>query len=529
MGMDDVSALAVGGAAGAAGGVGAEGAAVGAGGATCRAIDFPAFVAGDVAADVVVCGGGPTGMAAAWAASRCGASVVLMERADYLGGVLPQCVHDGFGLYAEGESLTGPRYAKLLEGRLAQTDAAVALETSVLGFARNDAGEVLVSCVGPRFGGPATVRARSVVVATGCRERTRGQLRVPGTRPAGVMTAGCAQYMMNIRNQKPGTSAVVLGSGDIGLIMARRMKLEGIDVRMVLGQEATGLYRNHVQCIREMGIPIRYGWTVLSVHGRGRLKGVMVAPMAPDGSVDRARREYVRCNVLLVAAGLIPELDFDGLDTFDLQAEGPLFLAGNASHIHDLVDGAVSEGVAAGSRAARYAAADASGDAAAGSPSAPFAVPADVARAAGMSVPEGMHSDVAGRAGARDVLESGVISELCSGCPAGCLVQVKMEGSRVVSVEGGTCDKSVQVVTDMLENPKRLFTGTVRCNDGAGGRLLPVVSSAPVPIESLFAIARACRRIAVGAPVAVDDVVAANVCGLGVDLLATSDVSQVGA
>ena len=153
--------------------------------------------------DVVVIGGGPAGMAAAWAAARCGAKTVLLERMPNLGGVLPQCVHDGFGLYSEGESMTGPRYALTWKEKLAETDAAIALSTAAFKMQTAKAG-ITLSCVGPGFGGAAEITAGTVILATGCRERSRGQLKIPGTRPAGIMTAGTAQYMMNIQNQLPG-------------------------------------------------------------------------------------------------------------------------------------------------------------------------------------------------------------------------------------------------------------------------------------------------------------------------------------
>lgn len=472
--------------------------------------------------DVVVCGGGPAGMAAALAASRCGASVLLLERGATLGGVLPQCVHDGFGLYLAGESMTGPRFAELLDERVRAASVEIALETNVLSLAE-DAGGLLLVCSGLRFGGAARIHARAVVIATGCRERTLGQLRIPGTRPAGILTAGAAQQMVNVRNRMPGDKVVILGSGDVGLIMARRLKIEGADVRMVVGQEATGLYRNHVQCIREMGISFRYGWTVSSVHGRGRLKGVTVAPLNGDGSVDGERREYVRCNTLLVAAGLIPDLDIDGLDAV-LGGPSPVFLAGNAAQIHDVVDGAVAEGLRIGAKAAWRA----------------IRPGADAVRA--QKAAEDIEAYVGARMGregaranleasgaldafgerderllARDVIGKGRVPARCSGCPAGCAVEVVFCGDGASEVEGCRCEAGRETVLQSFAEPRRIFTGTVR----SGSSLLPVRTSDVVPVDCFGRLAKICRRMSLEGPVNADEVVAANVGDLEVDLLAS--------
>lgn len=463
--------------------------------------------------DVLVCGGGPAGMAAAWAASRCGAKVLLAERDVSLGGVLPQCVHDGFGLYAEGESLTGPRYAQLLSDRLASSSADVALDTAVLGMGLDDDGVVSVMCSGLSVGGAATIRARSVVVATGCRERTRGQLRIPGTRPAGVMTAGCAQYLMNVRNRMPGTKVVVLGTGDVGLIMARRMKLEGAEVRMVLGKEATGLYRNYVQCIQEMDIPFRIGWTVCSIHGRGRLKGVTIAPLDPEGHPDMSEKRYIRCNTLLLAAGLIPERDIDGLSGFDAESgEGPVYLAGNVSSIHDLADGAAQEGARIGVLAARRASESASFS---------FRLSDDVSRMLDMPIVEGA-KDFGDGAGAWK--GSSEFRRRCTGCPASCEVSVTIDPDAGIRVGGCACERGEEIVVATIRNPERVFTGTVKCAPSLDRMLLPVRSASPIPVARLVEVARAARKVRIASPVHADEVVAENVGGLGVDLLASCAV-----
>lgn len=302
--------------------------------------------------DVAVIGGGAAGLAAAAAAARAGASTLLVEREVYLGGVLPQCVHDGFGLYVYGENLTGPEYARRWIAELEASGAKWATATSVTRLERAEgAGGFLLQAVGMPLGGPRSIFAKAVVIAGGCREVTRGQLRIPGTRPEGIYTAGTAQYMVNIEGKLPGHEVVILGGGDIGLIMARRMELSGAHVRMLVAKEATGLVRNHRRCIEPFGIETRYGWGVSEIRGRERLEGVVVAPFAEDGSIDSGRSEFVECDTLLISCGLVPERElFEGVEG----APG-LFVTGNAESVHDLVDRVSVEALSIGARAAAFA------------------------------------------------------------------------------------------------------------------------------------------------------------------------------
>ncbi len=492
--------------------------------------------------DVAVVGAGPAGMAAAVAARACGAQrVCVLEREEYAGGVLPQCVHDGFGLHLYGHSLTGPEYAERWRARMEDAGVALALATCVLGVARGADGAFRVDAVGVPLGGRACVRARAVVVATGCRERTRGQLMIPGTRPSGVLTAGAAQYMVNVQNQLPGDKVVILGSGDIGLIMARRLTLEGADVRLVLGQKATGLLRNHVRCIRDFGIPIRYGWGLASVHGNGRLRGVVVAPAREDGSLDMARHEYVRCNALLIACGLIPEREVvDGLDA------GPdrgLFVCGNANVPHDLADQVTQEGLRAGAAAAAFAAgaadagvgvgADAGTDAGADAETdagADARAGAGIAEAAGALPPDleclaRKHvAEPAGRVA--DALDAqvppGTRLVACTVCPTGCIVAVDADGA----CTGNACERGAAYAAAELARPMRLFTGTVKVS-GAALPLVAVRTSGELERARLLDVARACRRVRACAPVAAGQVLVRNVAGTGVDVVATESLPAV--
>ncbi len=476
--------------------------------------------------DVVVVGGGSAGLAAAAAAKESGAPrVLLLEREAYLGGVLPQCVHDGFGLYLYGESLTGPEYAQRWAARVRADGVLAALATTVLEVRPPvEEGLFCIDALGASLGGRACVYARSVVCATGCRERTRGALRIPGGRPAGVLTAGSAQYMVNVANQLPGDKVVILGSGDIGLIMARRMALEGAEVRLVLGQEATGLVRNHIRCIQDFDIPIRYGWGLVSVHGYGQLQGVMVAPLWADGMFDLARKEYVRCNVLLVACGLIPEREVLAA-CGDLSEVPGLFVCGNANVPHDLVDQVTQEGIDAGLASARYATGavwarpiGVSGVVAEGldasRTSTSCVLPSDLAHMASLAVQEsrGKMAEVC------EELPQGAQRIVCTVCPSGCVMVAYIDGT----VAGNTCARGVEYALRERVCPTRIFTGTVALK-GATSPLVAVRTVAAVPKDRLFDLARLCHRLVVEAPVRVGDVVCRNAAGTGVDIVATDE------
>lgn len=471
-----------------------------------------------LACDIAVIGGGSAGLAAAVAAAECARlRVLVLERESYLGGVLPQCVHDGFGLHCYREPLTGPEYARRWSDRARAAGVQVALSTTVLSVERVDEGPqpaYELDAVGEQLGGTRTIRARSVVCATGCRERTRGAMQIPGGRPAGILTAGSAQYMVNVANQMPGDKVVILGSGDIGLIMARRMVLEGAEVRLVLGQEATGLVRNHIRCIQDFGIPFRCGWGLVSVHGYGRLQGVTVAPMRADGSYDMQRKEYIRCNTLLIACGLIPEREvLEGLGAFegshDERFPG-VYVCGNANVPHDLVDQVTQEGIRVGFEAAsRLAGIDGT---------AKPSLPDDLGRIARLRIgePTGRMAEAAGE------LAPGWHRIVCTECPTGCVMEASEEGE----VEGNRCDRGAAFARKEIACPSRLFTGTVALEGAAGGRrLLPVRTQAPVAKSSLADVARECRRVRAIVPVSVGDVIISDVAGTGVDLVAADDAS----
>lgn len=427
--------------------------------------------------DLIVIGGGPAGMAAALGAWEAGCrSILLLERSAWLGGVLHQCVHTGFGLYEYGEELTGPEYAARQIRRLSGTGVEVCLETTVLSLGP----EGRVTAMGGERG-LMTCAARAVLLASGARERPAGALPITGTRPAGVYTAGQAQQMLNLGGYDIGRRVIILGSGDIGMIVARRLALEGRQVLGVVEQadRGGGLRRNRVQCLEEFGIPLWLSSTVTRLHGQARLEGVTVR--RKDGT-----ERLIACDTLITSVGLMPEREL--LEPLEGMGLPPwLFVCGNADRIYDLVDRAAGEAKQLGREIAQF-------------------------------LQTGKRSDRETEDGERNPereVPEGRLVCLC--CPRGCELFLDGKGT----VRGGQCPKGTDFFRQEQLERRRYLTLVVTVE----GKRVPLRTAGPIPRPSFDQVRDQVRMNAdrFSLPIRAGQVLLANPAGCGSDIVAQCD------
>lgn len=449
--------------------------------------------------DVVIIGGGPGGLAAAKGAREAGVrSVLVLEREDRLGGILNQCIHDGFGLVRYKTMLTGPEYA--LRARQEALDAGAEVLTGAMVTGLTP--QRVVTAVTRQ--GLLPIQAGAVVLATGCRERTRGAIAIPGPRPAGIYTAGAAQNLLNTKNLMVGKQAVILGSGDIGLIMARRLTLEGAQVLCVAERNPlpSGLERNVSQCLYDFGIPLHLRCTVTNLFGKKRLEGVELSQLDEAGQPIPGSQRVVACDTLLLSVGLIPENEVaaqagvtldpktNGAVTDEyLQTSVPgIFACGNSRKVLDLADFVTVQGLAAGRNAAAFLL---------DRPLEPMPPETSNAMAKGLPQP-------------------GVTT--CILCPKGCRIQVAADGR----VTGNGCPKGAAYARQESVAPKRVLTTTLK---GRDGRLVPVKTTAGVSKERLLACMKILHHLQVpGGTLVPGDVAAVDPFGLGVNLVVSGEV-----
>ncbi len=462
---------------------------------------------------LAVIGGGPAGLAAAVAAREKGIDdILVLERDMRLGGILNQCIHNGFGLHTFREELTGPEYAQRYIEMIHRHQIPCLLNTMVTDLHYHADGTKTITAMN-RKEGILSIEAKALVLAMGCRERPRGAMNTPGFRPAGIYTAGTAQLYVNIMGQMPGRKAVIVGSGDIGLIMARRMTLEGAKVQMVaeIMNYSGGLKRNIIQCLQDFDIPLLLSTTVVDIKGKERVEGVTLARVDERLKPIPGTEQEVECDTVLYSTGLIPENELTrklgaGMDpstggpvvSRGLEIKGMgVFACGNVLHVHDIVDHVTQEACHAGENAAewiRYG-----------------------------SLPEDAGGFI--ESAEKNVYRPGEAEDriTCIRCPNGCGMTASREKDGSILVSGNLCPKGKDYAIQELTDPHRTVTSTVRI-ESREVAALPVKTSREVAKGRIPDIIRAISGIRVKPPVRVGDVILKDAAGTGADILSTGTI-----
>lgn len=490
--------------------------------------------------DAIIVGGGPAGLAAALSLKENGITdILILERDKELGGILNQCIHNGFGLHTFDEELTGPEYAQRYIKMAIEQEIPYQLNTMVMDIQPTveNNGVIKVIRAYSTDGGMQILKSRAVILAMGCREKPRGALNIPGYRPAGIYSAGTAQKFVNIDGYMPGREVVILGSGDIGLIMARRMTLEGAKVKLVaeIMPYSGGLKRNIVQCLDDFNIPLLLSHTVVEIKGKNRVEAVVIAQVDENLNPIPGTEEEIKCDTLLLSCGLIPENELSrnmGLemspatrgavvsDSLETSCPG-VFACGNVLHVHDLVDNVSKEAVRAGKFVAEYL-----ND---------FPV-----RASHLKNTLDPNTKQMQKFAARNATRNGVnpndvkkaadgsitYTLPCINCPAGCIIDVTLKDGEVINVTGNTCDRGETYARNEVTAPVRIVTSNVKVS-GSNKDIISVKTKDAIPKGKISECAEALKGLTVKAPIAIGDVIVSNVAGTGIDIVATAPAEAI--
>ena len=450
--------------------------------------------------DVLIIGGGPAGMSAAVSLKENGIdNILILERKPYLGGILRQCIHPGFGIFEFNSSLTGPEYARVYFQKILSLGIEASLNTTVISISKDKT----VTAVSPD--GLVMYKTKAIILAMGCRERTRGAISVPGTRPSGVLTAGTAQEYINLKNKKIGKTAVLLGSGDIGLIMARRLTLEGITVKGVyeIQSQPSGLNRNIRQCLDDFGIPLFLNKTVTRINGNSRVESVVISDVDENLKPIQGTEEDVDCDTLILSVGLIPETELlSEIDiAIDPETKGALvdeflqtsldgiFAAGNIVRVHDLVDDVSAQAKAC----AQGVKAHLEG-----------------------SFIESEASSLIKPHNTRETTKKA--DYICIQCPKSCNITIE-DGV----IKGNACPKGEEFVKSELSAPVRDITTTVFVSGGERSSC-SVRLTKPVPKNKMFDAINEIKKIKLTAPVKAGTVILKSILGTDSDVITTDSV-----